>query len=64
MGFIDFAARLTGKPVMATPVGVQRAEQSLLLDDLFDAHKTGCRTFLLDEKHRIVFAGSVVHGDN
>ena len=64
MGLVDLAARLFGEPVMAASIGVERTKQSLLLDDLFDPQKAGCRPLLIDEKHRILLVCGVIHGDD
>ena len=61
---VDLAAGLGGAPVVAAPVGVQGAEQSFGPNNFADPLEAAPGTFLVDEEHRVMLAGGVVHGDD
>lgn len=49
---------------MTAAVGVQGTKQSMGFDHVPDAAKTALRAFFLDEKHRVMLIGRIVHGHN
>jgi len=50
--------------IVAAAVGVELAEQAVLVDHLGPRAKARCRTLLLDDKPRVDRAGRVVEGDH
>ena len=58
---VDLAAGLRRHEVMAPPVGVEAAEQTLRLDRLLEPPEARVRAFLLHQKGRIDLARGIVH---
>ena len=49
---------------MAAPVAVEAAEQAVRPDHIVYPLQAAPRAFLLNEEHRVVLAGGIVHGDD
>src|ERR1700722_2282107 len=62
--FVHFTSNLRREEIMASPVGVERAEQAMLADGLMDAAETAVRTFLNAEESRGNLTGRIIHGNN
>ena len=61
---VHLASGLGREPVLCGPIGVERAEQTVLRDHLVERAKGALGAFLLDEKGRIGLVRGVVHGDD
>ena len=61
---VDPFARLGGVPVVASAVGVKGAEQPFGSNDLADPPEAALGAFLVDEEHRVMLIGRVVHGED
>ena len=59
---VDLAAGDRGLEVVAAAVGIERAEQAVLADDLAQRREAAHGAFLLDEEHRVDRAVGVIHG--
>src|SRR5207237_347393 len=61
---IHALARAFGDPVVRAAIGIERAEQTLLLDHLQERLEARHRAFLFDKERRVDLAGGVVESDD
>ena len=61
LSLVHLAAGLRGVPIMAAPVGVQRAEQPVAENDLPHPSKARRRALLLYKEHGVVHVVGVIH---
>lgn len=61
---VDLLSGFGGEPVVAPPIGIERAEQPLLLDHRLHPQETAQGAFLLHQEGRIDLAGGIVQGED
>lgn len=62
--FVNLAACVRHVPVMAAPARLKTAKQTTFPDHLVHPAQTAHRALFGHEKHRVVFAGGIVHRHN